>query len=211
MRLGSLVTMKKVSDPTAFWSGIVTNYNPGIAGDAQGATVLTVKTIVAGGGGFITAGDWEVTWDYAVIPPGGSTNQVLTKNGSSDFDLKWAAPSAGTPDIWHKVGTAGEPALGSGWLMNAGGPPVAFKKFPDGMVRVRGYVNFAAGDGGVVFTLPAGYRPPGTSSQYQRFSVYGNQTGNIVFVRPDGAVFCWNSFAGATDWDLSPIAFDTTP
>lgn len=146
------------------------------------------------------------------IPVGGTTGQVLSKKSATDYDTQWSAASSGTPDIWHLVGTAGEPALASGFVIKTtNAPPLAFKKFPDGMVRLRGYVTYAAGDGGPVFTLPSGYRPPGTANQYQRFSVYGDQPGNIAFVRPDGVVYVFDQYPGSTEWDLSAVAFDTTP
>lgn len=28
-------------------------------------------------------------WEYARIPPGGTTGQALQKNSARDFDLKW--------------------------------------------------------------------------------------------------------------------------
>jgi microcystin-dependent protein len=146
------------------------------------------------------------------IPTGGTTGQVLSKKTATDYDTQWIAAGSSTPDSWHVVGAAGEPALASGFVIKTtNAPPLAFKKFPDGMVRLRGYVTYAAGDGGPVFTLPSGYRPPGTANQYQRFSVYGDQPGNIAFVRPDGVVYVSDQYPGGMEWDLSSIAFDTTP
>src|SRR4051812_22380129 len=66
-----------------------------------------------------------------------------------------------TMDPWHSVGAAGEPAFGTGWS-NLGGAynTVAFRKFPDGTVKLRGMLTAAGGVQPNTFVLPVGYRPP---------------------------------------------------
>lgn len=70
--------------------------------------------------------------------------------------------TADTPESWHYVGTAGQPAFGSGWS-NVGSPneDLAFKLLAEeNAVWIKGYVNNAtAANTASIFTLPTGYRP----------------------------------------------------
>lgn len=66
-----------------------------------------------------------------------------------------------TMDTWHAVGAVGEPALGTGWAnYGSGFAPIGFRKFPDGRVKLRGLTMLSSGTSMLIFTLPAGYRPP---------------------------------------------------
>jgi hypothetical protein len=58
---------------------------------------------------------------------------------------------------WHEIGASGEPGFENKWK-NGGGisETAAFYKDPTGIVHLRGY---PVGGTGLVFRLPAGYRP----------------------------------------------------
>jgi len=60
-------------------------------------------------------------------------------------------------DTWHKVGQAGEPALGTGWTTPAG-YGIHFKKSSTGMVTVWGRAQYTAGGTSSMFIIPAAYR-----------------------------------------------------
>lgn len=75
--------------------------------------------------------------------------------------------AAGSLEDWHAVGSAGEPGFQNGWVnYGAGEPGAAFRKLPDGTVRIRGIIkNGSTGSLVLVFTLPVGYRPGGRHHQ----------------------------------------------
>jgi hypothetical protein len=113
-----------------------------------------------------------------------------------------------TMDTWHTVGAAGEPAFGSGFA-NSGAQPAQFRKSPDGKVLMRGYLSTPAA-GGIIFTLPVGYRPP---ANYVRFNLNGTNAGGsvitaYVFIDSSGVVTLTNT-SSPVNVDLSAIEFDT--
>jgi hypothetical protein len=77
--------------------------------------------------------------------------------GQEKRSISW--PAATPIDPWHLVGAAGEPAFQNSWV-NYGGAyaPAAFRKMPDGTVRLRGTVKSGT-NASAIFTLPVGYRP----------------------------------------------------
>lgn len=107
---------------------------------------------------------------------------------------------------WHNVGAAGEPAFQNAWVnYGPSDPPLAFKKYPDGRVRLQGIVKNGA-VGQPIFTLPVGYRPPIPSGGAIRFTCANNGVG-IVDLHADGTVWL---ITGVNAWlDLSGIEFDT--
>ena len=102
---------------------------------------------------------------------------------------------------WHVVGTAGEPAYGSGWSTYGGYHAAAFRKDPFGRVHLRGMI--AGTIATPAFTLPAGYRP---SVQLLVDSVSNNAQGRVDIsaagvVQPQVGSNTWTSLDG--------ICFDT--
>lgn len=86
---------------------------------------------------------------------------------SIDFDTETAgAYTSGviqnqiTLDSWHVIGATGEPAFQNSWAAYPSYATPAFRKYPDGKVRLRGGVR--NGTAPTIFTLPVGYRPPAT-------------------------------------------------
>lgn len=76
-----------------------------------------------------------------------------------------AQSSIATPiDPIHYVGSGGgEPGFQNAWVNHgqAGYAVAQFRKFPDGRVQIKGMVKDGT-VGAAAFTLPAGYRPPGS-------------------------------------------------
>jgi hypothetical protein len=75
---------------------------------------------------------------------------------------------AGTPEVWHYVGAASQPAFGSGWSnTNASNEALAFKLLAEqNLVLIKGLVaNGTAANSAPLFTLPAAYQP-GTQQQF---------------------------------------------
>ena len=116
-----------------------------------------------------------------VAQPGtpGSTNVIWVDTDEADPD-----PLA--PEPVHLVGTAGEPAFGTGYS-NYGGAflPLGFYKhqervFLQGMVKKSSAV--VAGE--TLFTLPAGYRPAGESLH----TIFSNSAAGRIDVYPSGIV-----------------------
>jgi len=109
-------------------------------------------------------------------------------------------------DIWHSVGAAGEPAFQNSWANLAlPSPPLRFRKDPTGRVYITGVVTGGA-NGTVIFTLPAGYRPPAAYS-YTLDNLQTNGTAGtwIGVVGSSGAV--QGNFTGATLY--IDVSFDT--
>jgi hypothetical protein len=111
-------------------------------------------------------------------------------------------------DPWHSIGGSGEPGFNSGYSNFAGNQAAQYRKDPMGKVLLRGYINTVAA-GGVAFTLPAGFRPPGTvrfSTNAQNAA--GAQVPALVYVLSDGGVNVHGTNAPIAV-DLSTVEFDT--
>jgi hypothetical protein len=119
-------------------------------------------------------------------------------------------------DPWHLVGGSGEPAFASGWVnYDANFPLCAFRKYPDGRVRLQGMIK-SGNIAQTAFTLPVGYRPvdPQTGSGQAIFTAISNsaicdlriyldgrvvpQTGSNIWVSLDGVEFD----TGQTTWPV---------
>jgi hypothetical protein len=110
-----------------------------------------------------------------------------------------------TMDTWHPVGAAGEPVFQNSWVNYAAGQVAQFRKYPDGKVKLQGYIKGGA-TGTVVFTLPVGYRPPDQVG----FSGYCSGGACLVTVNPDGTVQVTTvTGAIATLTSLDAVEFDT--
>jgi hypothetical protein len=98
---------------------------------------------------------------------------VPTANAANSANTATTASIANSivpPEPWHEVGAAGEPDFQNGYSnIEAGGMEnVAFIKDQAGFVHLKGGVA-AVGKSGVIFQLPAGYRP--ASGKNLRFAV----------------------------------------
>jgi microcystin-dependent protein len=110
---------------------------------------------------------------------------------------------------WHIVGDPGEPQFQNGWSSySSPHGPVAFRKYPDGKVKMRGLIQYGAAHS-IAFTLPPGYRPSpvqwagacasGEPNQYTR-----------VDVLVDGGVQVLIGSVGGPLWvGLNNVEFDT--
>lgn len=121
-----------------------------------------------------------------------------------------ADAQGGTVSIepWHEVGAAGEPAPSGGWVnYGSGYPTAAFKKYPDGRVRLKGLVKNGT-LGQPIFTLPVGYRPPDPAPGAQLiFATVATSAFGEIRIGPDGLVVVQ---AGTTTFvSLDGIEFDT--
>ena len=121
------------------------------------------------------------------------------------------------PEGWHMVGAAGEPGFESGWGNVSATVPFAFEgagfyKDREGVVHLKGIVK--GGSGGIIFHLPAGYRPA-SGKGLARLTVCGGAgcpepTGVLFILGPgvapgfDGAVL---APGGANTTSLEEISF----
>jgi hypothetical protein len=69
------------------WDTVAGAGTPGAAGIVTSATAPSDTSVLWA--------DTTVTTNNALIPAGGTTNQVLTKSSSSDYATTWATPAAG--------------------------------------------------------------------------------------------------------------------
>lgn len=86
-------------------------------------------------------------------------------------------------DIWHRVGTAGEPAFLNSWVNFDATRGARFRKYPDGKVRIQGIIKTGA-TGTTAFTLPVGYRPTST----QTFPIISAASTGYVSIDSTGIV-----------------------
>lgn len=119
-------------------------------------------------------------------------------------------PGYGTTvmDSWHTIGGAGEPAFTNSWT-NYGAPykTAAFRKFPNGKVKLTGLIKTGALNT-TIFTLPVGYRPTATIA----FACFAS--GGVAQVQIDtaGAVVPVTGTSGtvvSTALYLDGVEFDT--
>jgi hypothetical protein len=111
-------------------------------------------------------------------------------------------------DSVHYVGATGEPAFQNSWVNYSSANQARFRKFPDGRVRLAGYIK-SGGNSTVVFTLPAGYRPPATAGDQALIS-YASGGVCQVAIASSGTVTIGNiSGTSATIASLDGIEFDT--
>jgi hypothetical protein len=141
-------------------------------------------------------------WKWAVYADGdlvAEANEFYSDQSSAE-----AAGAAalgddwpGTPDVdrgftivaeemepWHYVGDTDEPAFLNGWSNDD--PdflPLAFRLHEDGEVDLQG--NISGGSTGVIFTLPAGYRPSATAAMVAFTSAGG---ACVIAIGTDGTV-----------------------
>lgn len=114
-------------------------------------------------------------------------------------------------DTWHVMGTSDPivPPFQNGWV-NYAAPygPVAFRKFPDGKVKMKGLTNGGSPVAGTILVLPLGYRPAHDCI----FSGPNNGAIADLRVNTDGTVLYSSVLAGVANsgWlSLDVIEFDT--
>jgi len=96
------------------------------------------------------------------------------------------------PNVWHEVGSAGEPAFTNSWVNYAGGYDTAgFMIDPFGFVHLKGLVTNGT-DNTSAFTLPAGYRPPLIALCPAAAADYATRMG-LVIAHPTGEVVCYTA------------------
>lgn len=142
----------------------------------------------------------------------------VARNTSADPSTNWfqgemVASSVGVaPEPWHVIGAAGEPAFQNSGVAYGGYTAPAFRKLPDGTVRLRGLINLANGlpnsasslTTGTVFTLPAGYRPAAQELLITESSG-GQQRMDVL---PGGQVVNNGTAIGSGGWlALTPMSF----
>lgn len=101
--------------------------------------------------------------------------------------------NAAVPEVWHVVGTAGNPAFGTGFT--SGGtdqiPRFRMEGTAGGVCRLDGvlYSSAATAAGATGFTLPVGYRPTTRKRYVCSTNASGNALGGAdIDVLPTGAV-----------------------
>ena len=88
-------------------------------------------------------------------------------------------------EIWHYVGTPGEPSFQNGWGSTLS--PLGFKKDPlTKRLYLRGYMSGGSMGGATVFTLPVGYRPLYTQ-EFAAWVRYSNNASEMarILIRMD--------------------------
>ena len=113
----------------------------------------------------------------AKINPAGLTVPSATQATNATTAANIAAPEA-----YHAIGATGEPAFqNSAHNFGSGFSTAGFFKDREGIVHLKGTV---AETGGVIFTLPAGYRPTETLD----IVVIQSGSASYVYVHPNGDV-----------------------
>lgn len=151
---------------------------------------------------------WRLQGSGAVSVTLASAVQAGTGVGSSPGSAAVATVSS-TPEPWHTVGNAGEPAFANSWTHNAGNQygRAQFRKTADGMhVEMRGSLTGGTNNA-TAFTLPAGYRPG--KNQYLINHGY-NGTGSTLtrtVVQSDGQVIPDLDVGPTVEAHIGPFLF----
>jgi hypothetical protein len=157
--------------------------------------------------------NWDALTATGTGGGGGSTEVVISADPPArTTELLWMDTDEAAPlslnvamDTWHVVGASGEPILQNSWTWFGGAYSTpAFRKLPDGKVKLRGSVK--SGTVAAIFTLPVGYRPPATTM----FSVStggGVNVASYVVVYASGSVETPTANNAFTS--LDGIEFDT--
>ncbi len=148
----------------------------------------------------------------AKVKKGTLTGAQINASTLGTVPTAQAANSLAPPENWHEVGAPGEPGFQDGWNnlpSSVQRETAGFFKDQQGVVHLKGV---AASGTGVIFKLPAGYRP--VNERLLIFPVAcacgGSSTGSAVVEGPgvspgrDGAV---DSPGGATSVSLNGITF----
>jgi len=163
----------------------------------------------------VAGGYLAVYSDGRVQPnwPAGAGTCYLDVEFDTESVTSVASSVAIPMDTWHLIGNPGEPTFQNSFAQRAGGDPVGFRKYPDGRVRLKGFMT-AGTVGATVFTLPAGYRPLVGSRRFPCIAYTGSAyaiadaeidtSGNLAI---PGAYASLTSGSGYID--LSGIEYDT--
>jgi hypothetical protein len=165
--------------------------------------------------GLNVAGYVEINSDGSVlVGPTGASSQAGATLDQVEFDtesvLQVASNAAQPMDSVHIVGNPGEPAFQNAWVNYDTTRTARFRKTPDGAVRLGGTVKSGA-SGTVVFTLPAGYRPPIERDFIVMAATSGGNGTAYVQVLPTGTVTI-SAISGSlvgTYTMLDGVVFDT--
>lgn len=132
---------------------------------------------------------------------GAALADLLTKLASTGLITN--STTGVTPEAWHEVGAAGEPAFQNGWV-NFGGiyGTAAFRKDPFGTVYLKGMVKSGT-LGSNIYVLPVGYRPAARGI----FASLGSNAVARIDVDSDGSVFVNATLASSAWMTLNGITF----
>ncbi|KKL75063.1 hypothetical protein LCGC14_2058640 [marine sediment metagenome] len=117
----------------------------------------------AGSGYVVVDGEGAETILGAYVGLSSTTADISQQTGWIRFKsngISWNIIGGCTPDKWHVVGGAGEPAFANSWinLDAAIYPSMSFRKIISGDIHVQGVVKNGT-IGLTIFTLPVGYVP----------------------------------------------------
>jgi hypothetical protein len=133
---------------------------------------------------------------------------------SIEFDtesvLQTASLTAQPIEGWHVVGDPGEPQYLNNWgSQDSIRSLAAFRKMPDGTVRLRGVAKSNANQSGqtLMFTLPAGYRP-GREEWFTCYGVVGGTPGYTkVEINAAGGINVAGTATNGQNVSLDGISF----
>ena len=152
----------------------------------------------------------------AKVRKGTLTGTQINSSTLGTVPTAQTANSVVPPEGWHMVGASGEPGFESSWE-NVPAAPFAFEgvgfyKDREGIVHLKGVVK--GGSGGIIFHLPAGYRPASGKVLFRLTICSGGSCpdplGSMLIFGPgvaptgDGAVI---APSGATATSLEEISF----
>lgn len=112
-------------------------------------------------------------------PTPGSFAYTVAENTFWQYGANGWTTNSSTP--WVNV------TFQNGWVNRASGQVVQYRKEGD-VVRIRGHCQNGTAPPSVVFTLPAGFRPPATENI---FATISNNALGQIYIDGGGGVYAW--------------------
>jgi hypothetical protein len=136
----------------------------------------------------------------------------------SPFELPEVSDTPTTPEVedWIVIPNS---SMMNGWTSLGAGYAVRYRKRPDGIVEMRGYIKPGpASEGQIAFILPEGYRPIGMLDDGLIYPIVGYDSGAsrpdrfppcVMTINPNGETYIQDFTVGSYYIHICNVRFPT--